>query len=115
VSATTVSFRFGLALYLRSLPNCCIATNYVQAHSRVLETCWVDRLPAAQHGHVFFDPLRSRLRFLCILKAMQDRVSVATVESIETAFGVWIAIEGGLKVFRDRRFALRCIGGLLEG
>jgi hypothetical protein len=43
---------------------------------------------------------------------MQDRVSVATVELIEVAFGVCIAIEGGLEIFRDRRFALRRIGGL---
>src|ERR1700730_14145853 len=72
----------------------------------------MDRLAAGQHGHVLLDPLRARFRLLCIVNAIEDRVSIVAVEPLKVLFGSRLAIERGLEIFRDSRFALRRIGRL---
>jgi len=46
------------------------------------------------------------------MNPIQDRVSISPVQSIEMALRTWVAVEHGLEIFRNRRLALRRIGGL---
>ena len=67
------------------------------------------RLAATQHVGVLFDSLRARLGLLRFMNAIQDRVTVNSVELIEVAPGGWIAIEHRLEIFRHLSRALRRI------
>ena len=73
---------------------------------------WINRFAALQHGHVLFDPARTRLGLLGGLNAIQDRVTIMPIEQIEHAPGSRISIERGLQIRRNLGPALRRIGSI---
>jgi len=71
----------------------------------------MNSLAARQHRHELFDSLLARLRLLRVMDAIQDRIAVGPIESIEVSSCGRIAIEDALKIRGYRRLARRCIGG----
>src|SRR5688572_7256652 len=66
---------------------------------------WADLLSLREHGHQRLDAAEPRLRFLCAMHAIQDRVAVCAVEGSEERLGGWVAGQRLPEIVRDRHRA----------